>query len=42
MGTNEMGTLGAMIGGQQYIDFGKFGKKKLGAPMDLARAILEK
>ena len=39
MGVDEVVTLGALTGGQQYIDFVK---KKIEAPMGLARYILEK
>jgi len=39
IGVDEVVTLGAMTGGQQYIDFVK---KKIEAPMGLARYILEK
>lgn len=38
MGTDQMVTLGAMHGGQQYVDFNN---NKLAAPMGLARAVLE-
>lgn len=37
MGTDETVTLGAMTGGQEYLDFAK---KKIAAPMGLARYIM--
>ena len=39
MGTDRMVTLGAMTGGQQYVDLNRPGRK--GIPMGLARYVIE-